>query len=479
MSASPTLAQNLSRALIADYGSSVQNELGGYYRCLGGTPAQIYDQLVPLGEPKSDAWRIDLTNKAQPEQLGVLLPLFDELTAKGSTPYISFRSRLVGTFIGELGNRTLLVDLVSAPNMETVGNVLGQITSDQLSASEWAKIQLPAPRGKKRIDAKFLRIRAEGNGPCWFAIDQLAFSMKGKPAEKKPLPPVNKQRKALWHWNSAETLPDESRVAALLELCQSHGITDLYSQILYSYEGDQVQLRQIDEQRKFNSAAAARGIAVHALDGAPEYVLAENHSRMIHWTEAIGKLNRQWLPEEGFHGIHLDNEPYVLPQWRDDARRPSVIVDYIDLNQRLSKLAAQYNLEFGVDIPFWWDLRDEVGHAKFTYRTAEGSVPILRALFPLIDNVGIMSYRDRVTGPNGLIALCNTEFQLGREHGVDVLAAAELGAGDDVEPGTTFGVYPWPYFRSQLTTLEKILPHTPGCAGIAIHYAAPFAEAMK
>ena len=90
-----------------------------------------------------------------------------------------------------------------------------------------------------------------------------------------------------------------------------------------------------------------------------------------------------------------------------------------------------------------------------------------------------MSYRRRVTGPNGVVFHCLNEFELGEKLGVDVFASMELGTGDDVEEGTTFGAYPWPYFRGQLATLERILALTPGSPGIAIHYYEPFAKAVK
>jgi hypothetical protein len=127
-------------------------------------------------------------------------------------------------------------------------------------------------------------------------------------------------------------------------------------------------------------------------------------------------------------------------------------------------------MAFGVDIPFWWDKRDANGEPAFMVKSGEGRIPLLEALFPLIDNAGIMSYRERVTGPNGVLGCAAGEFELGNRYHVDVLAAVETGTGPDVEQGITFGVYPYAYFQSQWKTLKRALAATPGCAGTALHY---------
>ena len=59
-----------------------------------------------------------------------------------------------------------------------------------------------------------------------------------------------------------------------------------------------------------------------------------------------------------------------------------------------------------------------------------------------VDNVGVMSYRPRATGSNGIIACCQTEFDLGARNGVEVFASVETGGGSDVERGTSFFPYP-------------------------------------
>jgi hypothetical protein len=282
----------------------------------------------------------------------------------------------------------------------------------------------------------------------------------------------------MWVWHTARILPDAHSRKELIAFCRRHRVTDLFCQIPYDYEDATVQLHQVEPQRAFNAAASAAGLTVHALDGAPDYVLPAQHQRMVDLIDALDQFNRGGAPETRYAAVHLDNEPYLLPQWRDPESRRLLLQDYIALNGELGRQARAADMEYGVDIPFWWDRHDATGKAVFVVPTTDGDVPLLEALFPLVQNIGIMSYRERVTGAGGVVACCGAEFALGARHGVDVLAAVELGTGPLVEPGISLGRYAPDYVRGQLATLERVLPHQKGCAGLAIH-AYDYYRAME
>lgn len=54
------------------------------------------------------------------------------------------------------------------------------------------------------------------------------------------------------------------------------------------------------------------------LDGAPDWVLAEKQGKLHQFIDWVNTYNNSVPPGERFNGIHLDVEPYVLPQWRSD-----------------------------------------------------------------------------------------------------------------------------------------------------------------
>jgi hypothetical protein len=282
----------------------------------------------------------------------------------------------------------------------------------------------------------------------------------------------------MWVWQTAEILPDAKRRADLLAFCKRHGVTDLFCQMKYTYVDGVVELQLIEPMREFNAAASKQNINVHALDGHREYVLEDNHPRMIALLEAIGRFNDEGDQAERFPAIHLDNEPYTMPDWRDPIKRRDIIRQFVDLNRKLRQKADALGLVFGIDIPFWFD---SVGRGRtplFTYSPDDGSaeIPLLDALLPTVHNVGIMSYRERVTGPDGIVSHCLNEFDLANRLGVEVFASVELGTGPDVEKGITFGVYPLTYFDSQLQTLRRVLARFPSGAGVAIHYYSQYAQ---
>ena len=483
LSVSSLFAAEQSRVPIADFAPTIQSNQGGFFRCVGGTPNQIVDQMTPVGEPLSDAWRIEFYEIAPVTGIGVLIPLFDERSMPLGRPLTMTQGQeLCLRILGDLNSRKLSIEIVSGTNVEASGLVVGTVDSNELGSRKWHEFRLPMPpEVSKTNQPGFIRILAEGKGAGWFAIDSLALVQSGAlPAEPSPVSSAKKTlRKVLWVWKSNKILPEPKEVEALIKLCSLHGITDLLLNVPYSYENDVVQMQMIEQQRAFLAAAHARGITVHALDGGRDYVLRANHARMLDLLDALGKFNQGGAPAQRYAAIHLDNEPYLLAGWSDESERSQIIREYIELYQKLRPRADSLGMELGVDIPFWWDDRDRDGQPKLTYDTEADKQPLLEALFPLIHNVGIMSYRKRVTGPNGIVFHCLNEFELGKKLGVDVFASMELGTGDDVEQGTTFGAYRWPYFHGQLDTLERILSHTPGSSGIAIHYYEPFAEAMK
>ncbi len=468
-----------SPTIAVEFGPSIQTETGGFFRCFGGSPHQVTDELTNLGDPKYSVWRIELSARAPARGAGALFPLFDERRANSAAlPGIATNSCLHVRLCGLLDDRRLRIELVPGANPEAHGIHLGVVEPQQLDDSTWHDLRLQVPPIEDRWDGGFIRILAEGRGAAWFAIDSLRISPQSVRLSRHDPPHTLKHslRTALWVWSTAEILADADRAKALLAFCSRHEITDLFCQVPYRYDQGAVDLFLAEQQAAFNAAASRRGIAIHALDGSPEYVLPENHLRMTRLLDAIGSWNATVAPNERYSGIHLDNEPYVLPEWRIDSDRQRLIDNYIRLNQELGPRAQALGLEFGVDIPFWWDKRDETGSPLYWFTSAGGRQPMLDVLFSVVQNVGIMSYRDRVTGPNGIVAQCLDEFELGKRFGVDVFAAVELGTGADVEASTTLGAYSKKYCRMQLETLRQVLSCTTGCAGIAIHYYEPYAE---
>jgi len=469
--ASNAATQPAGDVVIADFGSGVTTAQGGFFQVIGGRPDAVRDSLAELGRPPAWAWRVDVLERAGPSGVGAVIPLFDnERMAEqrrpldiSATPFLELR------LLGALGRRTLRIELnpEAVPGAEVPGSVVASVDAFKLHADDWRSLVF-------RVSSKtagVIRLILEGEGPAWLAVDRARFCASETPAVWQPASPDPPRplRVATWVWTTERELAEQDRAGALLEFARSHGMTDLFVQIPYDYSDGQVKLRLAHALREFNAAARRAGIRVHALDGAPQYVLRENHGRMFALVAALDQFNKESPPEARFDALHLDNEPYILPVWKDPSTRGEIIAAYVDLNRELRGRANAAGLELGLDIPSWFDRREPTGEPSFPVETAGGTVSLLEALFGIVQNVGVMSYRERVLGPNGVVAICRDEFELARRYGVAVFTSVELGVGPRVEEGISLGRYPREYFVTQLATLRRVLGYETGCRGLAIH----------
>lgn len=472
---------------VIDFDAALRTAQGGYYQCYGALPDRLRDGLVTTGTPAAGAWRLEVSGDAPASGAGGLILLGErsDLTSAKQTLDVQSAPNLQLRLIGELGQRKLRVELLSGPHATGAasGTTIGLLDAAALDAASWGvKTWTVAGDGLDASALAAVRISLEGEGPAWVALDAVRFcSAEAADWPVTPAAPMRPLRQALWVWKTTKYLAEPGEVEKLLAFCKAHAITDLFWQVPYNkFVGGKIELLQNDAQRAFNAAAHRAGLMVHALDGGPSFVLKENHIRMTKLVEALDAFNRAGAADERYDGVHMDNEPYVLKGWKEGPEaQQAIIQSYLELNRALSAQVKAAGMVYGVDIPFWWDRLDDSGKAMFRVKSEAGEPALLEALFPLVQNAGIMSYRVRALGGNGVADCCRSEFALGERLGVDVFASVELGVGDKVEEGITFGVYPAGYFATQLATLQRVLPTQPGCAGIAIHAYYSYVELVE
>lgn len=218
----------------------------------------------------------------------------------------------------------------------------------------------------------------------------------------------------MWVWDAAPLFGDAGR-QALLALCAGQGINTVWVQVGV---GHGARLDRPADWQRLLTAAHTAGIRVHALDGAPELILRERHADVMNVVQAVIAFNREAPAPARFDGIHLDNEPYLLAGWHDPATREQLLEQFLALNARVDAAVRQAGgLEFGVDIPFWWQSRDAATGEAIGVVTFRGQRKAASYhLIDLVDNVGIMNYRNVAEGPDGLIV-----------HAQELLAYADRG----------------------------------------------------
>ncbi len=230
------------------------------------------------------------------------------------------------------------------------------------------------------------------------------------------------EKKAMWLWETRRILDEEGELERLAAFAKAFGLTDLFVQIPYLAPkiDNQWSLRW-DEEGMSRLILALSGVRVHALDGAAFYARPQWHERPEATVSQIAAFNRKRPPAEGFAGVRFDVEPYLLPEWQGE-QRERVLRDYVTLLERLASVARAGGLTLGVDIPFWFDGKDEL-----TGRPAAplDGKPVLERVLDLADDIGLMDYRTMAFGADGVIAHGSDELALASARGKRVFIGLE------------------------------------------------------
>jgi hypothetical protein len=216
-------------------------------------------------------------------------------------------------------------------------------------------------------------------------------------------------RRPMWLWDTPKVLLDAPARAELFAFCACQGIDTLWMQVALerqrAADGTPV-LQHADAWRVLLREAHAAGLSVEALEGAPSYALTAHHAEALAVVDAIVAFTKRATDRDGFDGLHFDIEPHALYRWRFPESREHMATGLVEVALASAARLRAAGLRFGVALPFWMQVRDD--------RTGEplGIVTWERtrqsAAYHLIDRldyVAIMSYRDRTTGPNGVIAI--------------------------------------------------------------------------
>ena len=268
-----------------------------------------------------------------------------------------------------------------------------------------------------------------------------------------PAAQAKRTSRALWVWDSAPLLQDASARQRFLAFCRARGIDISWLQVTRSPAENKLQHE--DRWRELIQDAHRSSVKIHALDGDPAYVLRERHYVVLTLVDTIIRFNRDAPADARFDGIHLDIEPYLLAGWELPVIRERLLAEYLELNARVQRAVdAEGGLEFGVDIPFWWP-RPEI--------------------LDLVDNAGIMDYRNVAGGDDGLIALARDLLEYGNETKAKIFVGVETSPVAKVElPKLTFDGRSNAEMEHELALAHAAFRGDRSYAGFAIHHYVPY-----
>lgn len=425
--------------LVGHFNRGNTNRLGGYFNGFARAPSKSFVSIKKA--PNGSAALAYSYSNTQPGFSGFWIHLFDFKKPPAERVLLDARSFKYLTFSvrGDQGGENIVLQMADRiwekkEDSLPIGSLASFLPAGKIKKT-WQQAYIPLSQMSMRLDISELAsivFRVEGNGAGQIHIKDLAFSeskgTKIAPIAAVEVPP-RKRRKAMWLWEVKKITANKKSSQQLISFCHSQDITDLFIQIPYeatqegsletanrkwTIEWDPTTMRPLIAQLHH------AGINVHALDGDPRYATEAFHGRVLALIERIIEYNRTALPEERFVGVRYDNEPYLLPSFAG-IQKESILRQYLSLLEKSQAMANQGDLEFGVDIPFWFDALNEF----FEPTAALDGRPMSELIIDIVDNIGIMAYRTQAYGADGTITHSSDELRYANKMNKDVWVGLE------------------------------------------------------
>ena len=258
--------------------------------------------------------------------------------------------------------------------------------------------------------------------------------------------------RSVWVWD-ANVVTSTLAQYDFLVFARLKGLKGVY---LYAYD---LLPFHSGELKDFIANANNIGVQVELLAGDPAWALTPTHSVGLDFVHQVLTFTASVTGGNLPTGVHLDVEPYLLPEWTSD---PSgTAVQYLDLLVKVRQEFANSGtgLTFTVDIPFWYDT------ITVTYN---GDMRALNQhVQDIVDRITIMDYRDFAQGDDGIIYHAQNEISYAEGISKDVTIGVET---NDVEPEkVTFFEEGENVMESELALVEQQYQTSIAFSGFAIH----------
>ncbi len=217
-------------------------------------------------------------------------------------------------------------------------------------------------------------------------------------------------QRAIWVYKTAPIETSAQEQTQLFDFCQQREITDLFWQSHYDKQSDgRRSMKDSPDLRTFLRAAHQHALRVHALGGDPAHTFTKNHPHVLAMIDGLLAFNATGKPDEKFDGLHLDIEPHGLPEWKKASlgEKCDLLAQFVTVHTLAAERlhAADAHLIYGADIVFWLDKTKPDGSPAYPVTFRGVTKDAAKHLLDVVDNVGIMSYRNTTEGRNGMLAI--------------------------------------------------------------------------
>ncbi len=445
--------------VVDDFDDGIQNHLLGYRSAFERSPSSAKAERVSgiTRGLSGRSWRID-ARRAESGFCGGWIHFFDFRSPTRCYCDATKFSYLSFWVKGAAGGESFTVKLADRQWVEredavAVGHINrllpGGVTRD------WREVIVPLTlaTGLDRRQLAGLTLEFTTPGRFKVYIDDVSFKTRrdatvrlSRSAPAK-VPVRIEYPRSMWIWSTRPLLTNTDARETLFDFCHRRKIKNLWMQLDYSMKSEvamesegmipaevSCRIKHPPRLRSFLREAHRRGLTIHALDGLPEFALKERHHEPLAVIDAVIAWNAHSLPAERFDGIHFDNEPNLLVGWQSPRCRQQILKEFLDLNVECQRRVRQRSqMTYGIDIPFWWNEHapgssEPIANVEYHGQRKPASFHCI----DLLDQVGIMNYRDTADGPDGMIA-----------HGRDLLRCSDKVGGAKIIMGVeTFAADP-------------------------------------
>lgn len=254
--------------------------------------------------------------------------------------------------------------------------------------------------------------------------------------------------KATWLWETSLITKERNEI---ISFAKKNDVNLIYLQIDKKLPADQY--------RAFIRAANIEKIQIHALGGDPEWAYRRNCDNISELVEWVKNYNRTSSEKERFRGIHVDIEPYLLPEWEE--RKKIIVRQWMkNMEEFIIQTKEDPSLDTSAALPFWLD--DVIIPEK------SGANRLSEWMIKQLDHVTLMAYRDFAEGSNGIIDIVEHEIKDADALGKAVVIGVETKKMGK-EERISFHDEGMAAMTDQLELLHQKMRKHSSFAGVAIH----------
>ncbi|WP_146113477.1 hypothetical protein [Paenibacillus sp. PCH8] len=239
------------------------------------------------------------------------------------------------------------------------------------------------------------------------AVHDIVYWGQLEPAEV-PLPENPSKQpeiRGTYIWEASQVTNDGGE--HILEFAREQDINWLYVRL----DLDQ----PYSSYRSFVKRATAQGIEIHAMGGHPIWGKEENRPRIQRLIDYVKNYNAESEPDEQFEGIHLDIEPYTLPEW--ESNRDTLLTEWAaNIAYFQEETKKDSHLETSADLAVWLD----------SFALPGKDTSVAEYMIKTLDHVSLMAFRNMAEGSNGIAAVVSQEMEIADRLGKRLLISVEM-----------------------------------------------------